>query len=82
MEDIRLPRHLIERIETRWATLLQQGAKAWSDKQASVQLRCQTRSREGLPGLVAGSPARCHALGGELERERPKRIFAGDLNDQ
>jgi hypothetical protein len=29
MEDIRLPRHVIDRLENRWATRLQQEAKAW-----------------------------------------------------
>ena len=30
MEDIRLPRHVIDRLEHRWASRLQQDAKAWS----------------------------------------------------
>jgi len=29
MEDIRLPRHVIDRLENRWAARLQQEAKAW-----------------------------------------------------
>ena len=32
MEDIRLPRQVIDRLENRWATRLQQDAKAWSVK--------------------------------------------------
>jgi hypothetical protein len=30
MEDIRLPRHVIDRLENRWANRLQQDARAWS----------------------------------------------------
>lgn len=30
MDDIRLPRHVIDRLEHRWATRLQQGAKAFT----------------------------------------------------
>jgi hypothetical protein len=29
MDDIRLPRHVIDRLEHRWASRLQQDAKAW-----------------------------------------------------
>ena len=40
MEDIRLPRHVIDRLEKRWASRLQQDAKAWSSERgSSVQLR-------------------------------------------
>ena len=30
MEDIRLPRHVIERLEHRWESRLQQDAETWS----------------------------------------------------
>jgi hypothetical protein len=30
MEDIRLPRHVIDRLEHRWASRLQQDLKTWS----------------------------------------------------
>jgi hypothetical protein len=30
MEDIQLPRHVIDRLENRWASRLQQAATAWS----------------------------------------------------
>lgn len=40
MDDIRLPRHVIDRLEHRWANRLQQDAKAWSgDRGRSVRLR-------------------------------------------
>ena len=39
MDDIRLPRHVIDRLENRWASRLQQDAKAWSDKARTVRLR-------------------------------------------
>lgn len=32
MEDIHLPRHVIDRLEGRWANNLQQAVKTWSDK--------------------------------------------------
>jgi hypothetical protein len=34
MEDIRLPRHVIDRRENRWAIRLQQDARAWSSEKA------------------------------------------------
>jgi|SRR3954449_9350473 hypothetical protein len=36
MDAIRLPRHVIERLEHRWASRLQQDAKAWTEKGRSV----------------------------------------------
>jgi len=39
MEDIRLPRHVIDRMENRWASRLQQDAKAWSDRGRRIRLR-------------------------------------------
>lgn len=34
MEDIKLPRHVIDRLEDRWASRLQQDARAWSSDKA------------------------------------------------
>jgi hypothetical protein len=39
MDDIRLPRHVIDRLEHRWANRLQQDAKAWSERGRAVHLR-------------------------------------------
>jgi hypothetical protein len=40
MDDIQLPRHVIDRLEHRWAKRLQQDAKAWSGERGnSVRLR-------------------------------------------
>ena len=36
MDDIQLPRHVIDRLEHRWANRLQQDAKAWSGEKASA----------------------------------------------
>ena len=36
MEDIRLPRHVIDRLEHRWASRLQQDLKAWSSRSRPV----------------------------------------------
>jgi len=34
MEDIKLPRHVIDRLENRWARRMQQDARAWSSDNA------------------------------------------------
>lgn len=34
MRDIKLPRHVIDRLENRWASRLQQDARAWSSDKA------------------------------------------------
>ena len=40
MEDIKLPRQVIDRLENRWASRLQQDAKLWSvERGSSVRLR-------------------------------------------
>ena len=40
MDDIQLPRHVIDRLEHRWANRLQQDAKAWSgERDSSVRSR-------------------------------------------
>jgi hypothetical protein len=40
MDDIQLPRHVIARLEHRWANRLQRDAKAWSgERGSSVRLR-------------------------------------------
>jgi hypothetical protein len=36
MDDIRLPRHVIDRLEHRWANRLQQDAKAWSGERGRL----------------------------------------------
>jgi hypothetical protein len=35
MDDIQLPRHVIDRLEHRWANRLQRDAKAWSGERGS-----------------------------------------------
>lgn len=54
MEDIRLPGHLINRIENRWATRMQQEAKkAWSDKQTPIKARyAHTDGARVIPVVV------------------------------
>ena len=51
MENIRLPRHVIDRLEHRWASRLQQDAKAWSiDRKRPVQARhVQTDGSQAIP---------------------------------
>ena len=36
MEDIRLPRHVIDRLEHRWASRLQQDVKVWSSDRSRL----------------------------------------------
>jgi hypothetical protein len=54
MEDVRLPRHVIDRLEHRWARRLQQDAKAWSiDRKRPVQARhVQTDGSQVTPVVV------------------------------
>ncbi|MEY9116677.1 hypothetical protein ABIE86_005409 [Bradyrhizobium diazoefficiens] len=56
MEDIRLPRYVIDRLEQRWTSRLQQDAKTWSiDRKKPVQARPRPDRR------LAGHPrARGH----------------------
>jgi hypothetical protein len=57
MHDIRLPRHVIDRLEYRWATRLQPDAKAWnSERDRSVRPRPAVRA--AFPSLsdVPGAP--------------------------
>jgi hypothetical protein len=54
MEDIRLPRQVIDRLENRWASRLQQDARAWSsDKARPFQSRhVQTNGARIIPVTV------------------------------
>lgn len=54
MDDIRLPRHVINRLEHRWANRLQQDAKAWSgEKDRAVRSRqVQSYGPRGIPVTV------------------------------
>jgi hypothetical protein len=54
MDDTRLARHVIDRLEHRWASRLQQDAKAWTcDKSKSINRRhVQFSGRRELPGTV------------------------------
>jgi hypothetical protein len=54
MEDMRLPRHVIDRLEHRWASRLQQDAKVWSsDRNRPFQTRhVQTDVVRAIPVIV------------------------------
>jgi hypothetical protein len=54
MEDIKLPRHVIDRLEDRWASRLQQDARAWgSDKAKPFESRhVQTDGARVIPVTV------------------------------
>jgi hypothetical protein len=51
MEDIRLPRHVIERLEHRWASRLQQDVKVWSSARSSPT-HTQTDGARAIPVIV------------------------------
>ena len=72
MDDIRLPRHVIDRLEHRWATRLQQDAKAWScEGDRSVRLR-QSCGGRGIPVTVRRSRPAADALSVEQNRNGPE----------
>ena len=52
MDDVKLPRHVIDRLEHRWANRLQQDAKAWSgERGSSVRFRpVQSCGARAIPG--------------------------------
>ena len=54
MDDIRLPRHVINRLEHRWANRLQQDGKAWSgDKARPFKSRhAQLDGARAIPVIV------------------------------
>ena len=54
MDDIRLPRHVIDRLENRWASRLQQDARAWrGDRTRSLESRyVQTDGARAIPVTV------------------------------
>jgi len=57
MDDIQLPRHVITRLEHRWANRLHRNAKAWSgEKGSSVRLRpVQSYGPRDIPVTVGRS---------------------------
>ena len=55
MENISLPRHVIDRLEQRWASRLQQEAKAWASKPRFVSGQLQKRHVRTVPVLVKRS---------------------------
>ena len=58
MEDIKLPRQVIDRLENRWASRLQQDAKLWSvERGSSVRLRhVRSYGPRDIPVTVRRSP--------------------------
>ena len=57
MDDIRLPRQVIDRLEHRWANRLQQDAKAWGGETSrSVRLRhVRSCGPRDIPVIVSRS---------------------------
>jgi hypothetical protein len=64
MDDIRLPRHVIDRLEHRWASRLQQDAKAWRDRSVR-QRHVQSFGPRGIPVTVRRSRRAANALRSE-----------------
>jgi hypothetical protein len=52
MEDVRLPRHVIDRLETRWAGRLRQEVKAWSGGRKRSAHQMQTDGARVIPMIV------------------------------
>jgi hypothetical protein len=44
MDDMQLPRHVIDRLEHRWANRLQQDAEAWSGERGRSVRLCRVQS--------------------------------------
>ena len=57
MEDIRLPRHVIDRLEHRWASRLQQHVKSWSSDRSrpSHTRQVHTDGARAIPVIVKRS---------------------------
>ena len=64
MDDIQLPRHVIDRVEHRWANRLKQDAKAWGGERGrSVRLRhVQSCGSRDIPVVVRRSRRGADAL--------------------
>jgi hypothetical protein len=63
MDDIRLPRHVIDRLEHRWANRLQQDAKSWSERGRSVRLRhVQSNGPRDIPVTIRRARRAADAL--------------------
>jgi hypothetical protein len=52
MEDIKLPRHVIDRLENRWASRLQQDARASDKARLFEALHVRTDSARDVPFTV------------------------------
>ena len=54
MEDIRLPRHVIDRLEHRWESRLQQDVQAWSGdrRKPADALRVHIDGSRTIPVIV------------------------------
>jgi hypothetical protein len=76
MDDILLPRHVIDRLERRWANRLQQDAKAWSGVRGSpVRLRrVQSYGPRDIPVTVRRSRRAAGCASGRIEAQD----FEGD----
>jgi hypothetical protein len=83
MHVILLPRHVIDRLEHRWATRWQSDAKAWnSERDRSVRLRpAQPAVRAAFPSLsdVPGAP-RLHSE--PIKPQGFERPSAGTLSQE
>jgi hypothetical protein len=64
MDDIRLPRHVIDRLEHRWTNRLQQDAKAWGgERSRSVRFRhARSNGLRDIPVIVRRSRRAADAL--------------------
>lgn len=71
MEDIRLPRHVIDRLENRWASRLQQDARAWNNDKTGPSSPVTCR-----PMVHGSSPSSSSALAGQTPGRLAPRLRA------
>lgn len=57
MEDIRLPRHIIDRLERRWASRLHRDVKAWRSDRSRLARACyvQGDGMRAIPVVIKRS---------------------------
>ena len=67
MEDIRLPRHVIDRLEHRWASRLQQDVKSWSSDRSSPHPYAS-----GANGRCEGHPGHRQTRSRSKRQDRPR----------
>ena len=83
MEDVRLPRHVVDRLEQRWGRRSQQDAKTWSDKARQRSGHAYTEGPTIVPvmdtKMLEENLARLRAHRNNIHRYR--RLLGTQLSD-